>query len=88
MVGTQSVSPLTDQQSLLDGTNQQVWTTLSRSRRLTQEAPRLCTGEPHPHNGLANHYFDRCRILRRLRCRRRVLFFFHFHRNLAEAPFL
>ena len=29
-------------------------------------------------------YLERCRIWRRLRWRRRVLFFFHFHRNLAR----
>ena len=29
-------------------------------------------------------HLERWRIWRRLRCRRRVLFFFHFHRNLAR----
>ena len=29
-------------------------------------------------------YLERCRIWRRLRWRRLVLFFFHFHRNLAR----
>jgi hypothetical protein len=31
-----------------------------------------------------HHYLERCLICRRLRCRRRVLFFFHFQRNLAR----
>mmetsp|Transcript_40815 Transcript_40815/g.114290 ORF Transcript_40815/g.114290 Transcript_40815/m.114290 type:complete len:98 (+) Transcript_40815:74-367(+) len=30
-------------------------------------------------------HFERCRILRRFFCSRRVLFFFHFHRNIERA---
>mmetsp|Transcript_88303 Transcript_88303/g.285194 ORF Transcript_88303/g.285194 Transcript_88303/m.285194 type:complete len:86 (+) Transcript_88303:93-350(+) len=51
---------------------------LSAARHGVGHRPRAQRRRPPPH-------LDRCLILRRFFCRRRVRFFFHFQRNIEVA---